>query len=274
MRQVVTGKYVYRDVSGNVVYYKERIEPGRKTSKEFRFYHGNRELGRGSEPIVYNLPAVIISKAVIFTEGEKQADIVTAWGLCGTTFDSGSNSKFPAEMVEHFRGKRVAVLRDNDGPGMVYAEMIGRTLHDVAEVVKIVLLPDLPHKGDICDWILNEGNSKAAMLEEIRKAEPFIYVPAEIPKPKQEKRHDVKGEIDGDMVTAAKTVPVDTLLEFKAGYSLCLWHEEDKPSLHHHVASNRVKCFSCGFSGSPIDIVMKRDGLGFRDSVRLLCGVR
>lgn len=273
MRPRITGKYVYRDESGVVAYWKERIEPGRKTAKEFRFYHGNRETGRGGEPILYNLPNVIKSKAVIFTEGEKQADIVNTWGLCGTTFDSGSNSKFPAAMKDHCRGKRVAVLRDNDAPGLVYAEMIGRELNEIAEVVKIVLLPELPPKGDICDWVLVSGNNRAAMLEEVRKAEPFIYVPPP-EKPKRERKQEQAREIDGDMVAAARAVPVDTLIEFKAGYAPCLWHEDDKPSLHFHTASNRVKCFACGFSGSSVDIVMKRDGLGFRDSVRALCGDR
>jgi hypothetical protein len=268
MKQRVTGKYLYYDASGKLAYWKERIEPGRKTSKEFRFYHGDRIIGRGSDPILYNLPAVIAAKAIIFTEGEKQADIVNRWGLCGTTFDSGSNSKFPPAMVEHCRGKRVAILRDNDEPGMVYAKMIADTLHGVCEMSRIVLLPGLPHKGDICDW----SGDKLALLEIIKAAPLFEYVPPP-PKPEPKKLDPRKGDIDCDMVAAAKSVPVDSLIEFNQGYALCLWHEEEKPSLHHYVKNNRVKCFSCGFGGTAVDIVMKRDGLSFPDSVRLLCGV-
>jgi hypothetical protein len=267
MIQQVTGKYVYRDESGNVAYWKERLEPGRKSAKEFRFYHGNKESGRGGDSILYNLPNVIKAKAVIFTEGEKQADVVSKWGLCGTTFDSGSNSKFPPAMVEHFRGKRVAVLRDNDEPGMVYAEMIGRTLQGVAELVKIVLLPDLPHKGDICDW----SGGRSALVEVIQRADPFVFAPPI--KEKQQVRQREKPGIDGDTVAIARSVPVDTLLEFQGGYTHCLWHIEDNPSLHYHQKSNRVKCFSCGKGGDAIDVVMKRDGLNFKESVRLLCGV-
>ena len=73
----VTGTYKYFDENGNLLYWKERIEPGRGgRSKEFRFYHGKKELGRGSEPVLYNLPEVIISKAVIITEGEKHVDLL------------------------------------------------------------------------------------------------------------------------------------------------------------------------------------------------------
>lgn len=272
MIQKVTGKYVYLDENGNVAYWKERLEPGRKTAKEFRFYHGRKELGRGSDPILYNLPNVIRSKAVIFTEGEKQADIINKWGLCGTTFDSGSNSKFPPEMVPHLKGKRVAVLRDNDAAGLVYAEMIANTLHNVCEVSRIVLLPGLPPKGDICDWVESAGNDRASMLGIIKAATVFQYVP---PPPKVElfkKGPAKKGDIDGDMVAQARAFPVERLIEFHQGYALCLWHKEEQPSLHHYVPSNRVKCFSCGFGGSAVDIIMKREGLSFPDSVRLLCG--
>jgi len=272
MKQRVTGKYLYHAADGTLVYYKERIEPGRKTAKEFRFYHGRKELGRGSDPILYNLPNVIRSKAVIFTEGEKQADIINKWGLCGTTFDSGSNSKFPSEMVPHLKGKRVAVLRDNDSAGLVYAEMIANTLHNICEVSRIVLLPGLPPKGDVCDWVESVGNDKAAMLEIIKDTPLFQYVP---PPPKAElfKKGAVKkGDIDGDMVAIAKAFPVERLIEFHQGYALCLWHKEEKPSLHHHAASNRVKCFSCGKGADSVEIIMKRDGLSFPESVRALCG--
>jgi hypothetical protein len=272
MIQKVTGKYIYLDENGNVAYWKERLEPGRKTAKEFRFYHGRKELGRGGEPILYNLPNVIRSKAIIFTEGEKQADIINKWGLCGTTFDSGSNSKFPPAMVDVFKGKRVAVLRDNDAPGLVYAEMIANTLHNVCEVSRIVLLPGLPTKGDICDWVESVGNDRAAMLEIIKAAPTFQYVP---PPPKAElftKGVAKKGDIDGNMVAAAKAFSVERLIEFHQGYALCLWHKEEKPSLHYHAASNRVKCFSCGKGADAIELVMKRDGLSFPESVRLLCG--
>ena len=264
MRQRITGKYVYHDAAGNVAYWKERLEPGRRSAKEFRFYHGNKERGRGGDSVLYNLPAVILAKAVIFTEGEKQADIVNKWGLCGTTFDSGSNSKFPPAMVDHLAGKRIAVLRDNDAPGLVYAEMICRTLHGVCEVSKIVLLPGLPEKGDICDWQGNRGK----LLELIRAEPDYVFVPTE-EKPKKQ-RQEEKQDMTGDMVEVAKGVPVDSLLEFQGGYAQCLWHNEDHPSLHHHEKTNRVKCFSCGFGGSAIDIVMKRDGLGFKDAVKVL----
>jgi hypothetical protein len=264
MNQRITGKYVYRDAFGNVAYWKVRLEPGRKSTKEFRFYHGNNELGRGGEPILYNLPSVIAAKSVIFTEGEKQSDILTQWGLCGTTFDSGSNSKFPAEMVEYLKGKRVAVLRDNDDPGTVYAEMICRMLHGVCEISKIVLLPNLPLKGDICDW---DGNLYD-LLSIIRAEPEYAHVePAK--KPVNKVRRDVV-DMSGDLVERAKAVPVDSLLEFQGGYARCLWHEEENPSLHHHKQMNRVKCFSCGAGGSSIDVVMKRDGIGFKAAVRAL----
>lgn len=264
MNQKITGKYIYLDAEGNISYWKVRLEPGRKSAKEFRFYHGNSETGRGGDPVLYNLPAVIAAKAVIFTEGEKQADIINLWGLCGTTFDSGSNSKFPPAMLDHLKDKRVAILRDNDEPGLVYAEMICRALHGICEVSRIVLLPGLPLKGDVCDW----AGDRAKLLELIRAEPDYVFYP--LAKKPKKLRQEEKQDMPGDMVEMAKAVPVDSLLEFQGGYTHCLWHSEDNPSLHHHEKTNRVKCFSCGFGGSAIDIVMKRDGLGFKDAVRVL----
>jgi DNA primase len=275
---MVTGVYKYYSAAGDLLYFKHRIEPGRKgAKKEFVFWHfkedGSRQLGRGGEPILYNLPNVLKSKAVIFTEGEKQADILTSWGLCGTSFDSGSNSRFPAEMIPHLKGKRVAILRDNDAPGMVYAEMIAKTLHGICDGARIVLLPGIPLKGDICEWV-DLGGNRAALLDIIKETPLFEYTPP-LPKVEKPKREfDTRGSINGEMVAEAKSVPIESLLDFHQGYALCLWHKEDKPSLHHHAASNRAKCFACGYGADSIEVIMKREGLSFPDSVRYLCAVR
>ena len=269
MNQRVTGRYLYHDASGKLAYWKERIEPGRKTAKEFRFYHGDKISGRGGEPILYNLPAVILARAVIFTEGEKQADIVNKWGLCGTTFDSGSNSKFPAAMIPHLQGKRVAVLRDNDAPGMVYAEMIGQTLHGVCEGTRIVLLPGLPPKGDICDW-----NGNRDELLTLIRAEPY-YVFQPLPEKTKAVRNNAmatKGDIDNDMILLARSIPIDSLIDFEHGSAKCLWHEDAEPSLKFRTSTNRIKCFACGASEDAVGLVMKRDGVSFVESVRYLCG--
>lgn len=133
----VTGRYDYCDHEGNLLYWKERREPGQGgRSKEFHFYHGNRQPGRGGEPVLYAHGKVARAKAAIVNEGEKQADIVNGWNipnLAGTTLDSGSQSKLTPAMIEALSGKRITILRDNDSPGLTYALTLARALYGKCE---------------------------------------------------------------------------------------------------------------------------------------------
>lgn len=155
VQQRVTGRYDFHDADGSLLYWKERLEPGQNgRSKEFRFYHADRQKGRGCDAVLYALHKVLAADAVIINEGEKQADIVNGWklpGIAGTTLDSGSQSTITKGMVDALTGKRVAILRDNDDPGLAYALNLAKALHGHTASLKVVLLPGLPHKGDLCD---------------------------------------------------------------------------------------------------------------------------
>lgn len=49
----VTGRYDYHDQAGILLYWKERIEPGKDgRAKDFYFYHGNKEKGRGCTTVL------------------------------------------------------------------------------------------------------------------------------------------------------------------------------------------------------------------------------
>lgn len=174
--QKVVGRYEYHDELGTLLYWKERVEPGRSgQKKEFRFYHGDRKPGRGGESALYNLPEVTRNKNVFAAEGEKQVDILKAWGLAGTTLDSGAQSKLTPAMVDILANKRIVILRDNDQPGLNYALNIAKALQGKCESVKVVLLPDLPEKGDICDWAINPENNKDRLLEIIETTPVFDF---------------------------------------------------------------------------------------------------
>ena len=44
-------------------------------------------------------------------------------------------------------------MRDNDEAGIKRAQEAAEHLHSVASRVRVCLLPDLPPKGDVSDWI-------------------------------------------------------------------------------------------------------------------------
>lgn len=130
----VVATFKYTDEAGNLLYTKERIEPGRNgRSKEFVFKHlvnGKWTLGRGCDPVLYSLPGVMKSKNVIIVEGESKADLLNSWGLTATCLDSGANSPWKDEYLKAFEGmEKVVILPDNDQPGIGYALRIANALH-------------------------------------------------------------------------------------------------------------------------------------------------
>lgn len=130
----VVATFKYYDSEGKLLYIKERIEPGRNgRNKEFVFKHlknGKWTLGRGCDPVLYNLPELIKSKYAFIVEGEAKADLLNSWGLTATCLDSVANSPWRDEYLKVFEGKgKVVILPDNDQPGIGYASRIANALH-------------------------------------------------------------------------------------------------------------------------------------------------
>ncbi|MCF6147657.1 MAG: DUF3987 domain-containing protein [Candidatus Kuenenia sp.] len=179
----VVAKFEYKDINGIVLYFKERVEPGREgRKKEFWFKHhdGNKQVwGRGCDPLLYNLPQINKSTSIIMTEGEAKADLLVKWGFTGTCLDGGANSPWKYEYTKVLEGKNeVVIVPDNDMPGKQYAAKIANTLHGKVKVVKVVELPGLQEKEDIIDWAKIPGNDNLKLIELIESAPN--WVPSEI----------------------------------------------------------------------------------------------
>jgi putative DNA primase/helicase len=117
----------------------------------------------GHDCLLYRLPELLASPdaTVFVTEGEKDADNLTKLGLTATTGIGGSG-KWRAEYAEVLQGRDVVILPDNDAPGTAHAEAAARSLRGVAASVRVLMLPDLAHKGDVSDWI-EAGGTKAEL---------------------------------------------------------------------------------------------------------------
>ncbi|HHT9138583.1 MAG TPA: DUF3987 domain-containing protein [Candidatus Wunengus sp. YC60] len=164
----VVATFQYADEAGNVLYTKERIEPGRNgRSKEFVFKHmkGDRwVLGRGCEPVLYRLPEIIKSTYCFVVEGEAKADLLTNWGFVAACLDSGANSLVRDEYIQILgRMEKVIILPDNDTPGKSYASKIASALHGRVKELKVVGLPGLKEKEDVIDWAKIPSNDKVKL---------------------------------------------------------------------------------------------------------------
>ena len=81
----------------------------------------------------------------------------------------------------------------------------------------------------------------------------------------------VKGErLTDEMIDRANQYPIESLVEFRNGKAYAFCHEDKSPSLNHWKAKNRCRCFACGKTFRPVDILMERDGMSFKDAVRRL----
>ena len=153
--------YDYQDKDGTLLYQVLRFPP--------KSFYQRRPNGKSwiwkleDRRIVYHWPDLRrFSDATIFvTEGEKDAERLWSIDLCATTVAAG---KWTDECVQALTGRDIVILQDNDDAGRTKALEAARLLHNVANTVRVVLLPGLPQRGDVSDW-LDMGHSKEDLIK-------------------------------------------------------------------------------------------------------------
>jgi putative DNA primase/helicase len=158
--------YEYVTEAGSPVYRVLRYEP--KGFSQERLSGGKWIAGlEGITRVPYHADEIWNAKPdewIFVCEGEKDADSVQDQGLVGTTFMGGAGRSPQPEELQHFNGRRVAVLYDNDGPGRDRATALLGAFTGIAKDVRVVDLPSLPPKGDVTDWF-GLGNTGADLLK-------------------------------------------------------------------------------------------------------------
>jgi len=81
------------------------------------------------------------------------------------TTNPGGAGKWKSEYNEHFYGKRVIVIPDNDAPGREHAEQIANHLVEIASRVEILDLPEAVK--DISDFAEMHGERFAEKFREL-----------------------------------------------------------------------------------------------------------
>ena len=101
--------------------------------------------------MLYRLPEVIKATGEIWIpEGEKDADTLAGLGFTATTNPLGAG-KWRTDYNEHFRGKQVVIIPDNDKPGHGHADAIARSINGIAASVKVLTLPNEVNGAKIKD---------------------------------------------------------------------------------------------------------------------------
>ena len=163
-------RYTYRNAQGTDIHYVVRMEhpTERKQFIQCTPYSGSL---KGVETVLYNLPAVSGSDWAIVVEGEKDADTLIALGLPATTCNNGSDH-WKDSYTETLRGKDVVICRDNDEAGNDHAHLLLRSLAGAAKSLRVIC-PSKQPKGDVTDWMRDEGGNAKKLMAMLAKA-PLI----------------------------------------------------------------------------------------------------
>jgi hypothetical protein len=166
--------YEYTDEAGNVLYQNCRFEP-----KDFRQRKPDGKGGfayklNGVRRVPYNLVGLLQSEleAVFLTEGEKDADNLSALALLATSLKNW-RPEFNQYLL---RFSSVVILQDHDRAGVKQAADAARVISGSVRVLKVVDLfagEPLPDKGgkDVSDWL--EAGGTAERLLELVAAAPL-----------------------------------------------------------------------------------------------------
>jgi hypothetical protein len=168
--------YVYKDENGNPLFRVRRYKT--QTGKTFvqeradgSGWIGGEGCMQGVRLVPYRLPEWKDSKMVCIVEGEKDVDNLWSLGIPATCSPGGAG-KWRPEFNSLFTGKEVAIFPDNDEPGNRHARDVDHNLLSVAGLFKIVILPGLPEKGDISDWI-EAGGKRDELIQLIQQTSPL-----------------------------------------------------------------------------------------------------
>lgn len=108
-----------------------------------------------------------------------------------------------------------------------------------------------------------------------QKAIVFVFAAGEIDKATNllklaQRIGDRKEDNWDERIELARQYPIEALVEFKREWALAFCHADRNPSLKLYKASNTCHCFACNKSFNPIDVLMERDGMSFKEAVEWL----
>lgn len=152
-----TAWWFYHDAAGKLVGAVLRFDPpgGGKDFRPVSLIGGAWRIEAMPEPRpLYRLPELAAASRAIACEGEKAADAAESLGFTATTSAGGSQAWAKTDWTP-LAGKEVWILPDNDNPGRKYANAVATILVGLrpAATVKVIVLPNLPDKGDVADWV-------------------------------------------------------------------------------------------------------------------------
>lgn len=167
----------YRDLGGKLLYQSVKY---RRPSGD-KFFRQRRPCGPGKwewnlegvSRVLYRLHDLERmtrrhpNRIVVVVEGEKDADRLHSIDVAATTIVCGANAPWLNSYSEYLSDKHVAIVPDNDEPGLEFAARAAGSLllHD-CHSIRVVGL-DVPPKGDVSDWLDADPDRKHELYGKI-----------------------------------------------------------------------------------------------------------
>jgi hypothetical protein len=110
---------------------------------------------------------------ILLVEGEWDAIIMHQHGFANALTVTSGAGIFNSEWVPLFADKQVTIIYDNDDAGRRGEQRVAAQLSRVATVA-LVHIPNLPEKGDITDFFVEQGRSVDELRDLIADATPYL----------------------------------------------------------------------------------------------------
>ena len=148
------GTWVLKDGKPEKKFPQRRPDPNRK-GKWIYNVEGVRVVPYGG--LIELAEAIANEHEIYICEGEAKCNLLASWNVCATC-NSGGAGKWTDEYAAFLKDARVILVPDNDGAGWEHINKVGASLAGIAKSVRVLVLPDLPVKGDVIDWANAGGN--------------------------------------------------------------------------------------------------------------------
>ena len=133
----------------------------------------------------------------------------------------------------------------------------------ISTVMMIQDTPSQYHRNPTTEWLTNFHN-KETLIEDLMCHVAFLDKFIRLTEIRK-----VAGE--GFDIARAKMVPISNYIDFnKAGFALCLWHNEKGASMKYYPKRNKVHCFGCGKDCDIIDVIQELKSCSLSEAVKFL----
>jgi putative DNA primase/helicase len=168
----VEAVYPYTDEHGEVLYECVRLKP---KGFYYRQPNGTKNI-EGCRRVPYGLAELLSAPGgtgICVVEGEKKAALLQWLGFIATC-NPGGAGKWPLEFAQMIQGRPIAIFPDHDEAGWQHALAVAKTMAATNGPIRIVELPGLRLKEDICDWYQRCDGVAPALVQAAIDAAPIF----------------------------------------------------------------------------------------------------